>query len=105
MTRRGDRDVDVSVPEVHRWRLHTPVLVDDIVSSAHTMIETVGHLRRAGLVAPVCVAVHAVFAQTAYEDLRASGAAQIVSCDTIAHLSNRIAVAPAIVQCVRDFLL
>ncbi len=103
-TRRGDRDVDVSVPEIDRWRLNTPVLVDDIVSSAHTMIETVGHLRRAGLVAPVCVAVHAVFAQTAYDDLRAAGAAQIVSCDTIAHPSNRIALTPAIAQCVREFL-
>ena len=103
-TRRGDRDVDISVPEVERWRLHTPVLVDDIVSSAQTMIETVGHLRRAGLVAPVCVAVHAVFAQTAYEDLRAAGVAQIVSCDTIPHPSNRIALAPAIAKCVREFL-
>lgn len=103
-TRRGDRDVEVSVPEVDRWRLHRPVLVDDIVSSARTMIETVGHLRHAGLVAPVCVAVHAVFAQTAYDDLRAAGVAQIVSCDTISHPSNRIALASAIAECVRDFL-
>ena len=103
-TRQGDRDVAISVPEVDRWRLHTPVLVDDIVSSAHTMIETVGHLRRAGLPAPICIAVHAVFAQTAYEDLLAAGAARIVSCDTIAHPSNRIALAPAISACVREFL-
>lgn len=103
-TRRGDRDVEVSVPEVDRWRLHRPVLVDDIVSSARTMIETVGHLRHAGLVAPVCVAVHAVFAQTAYDDLRAAGVAQIVSCDPISHPSNRIALASAIAECVRDFL-
>ena len=59
-TRHGDQDVEVSVPEVDRWRLHTPVLVDDIVSSGRTMVETVGHLRRAGLAAPVCIAVHAV---------------------------------------------
>jgi ribose-phosphate pyrophosphokinase len=103
-TRRGDRDVEVSIPEIERWRLHTPVLVDDIVSSAQTMIETVGHLRRAGLAAPVCIAVHAVFAQTAYEDLRAAGVAEIVSCDTIPHPSNRIALAPLIAECVRGFL-
>ena len=103
-TRRGDRDVEVSVPAVDRWRLHTPVLVDDIVSSGQTMIETAGHLRRAGLVAPVCVAVHAVFAQTAYADLRAAGVAQIVSCDTIPHSSNRISLAPAIGECVREAL-
>jgi len=103
-TRRGDRDVEVSVPEVDRWRTHTPVLVDDIVSTARTMIETVGHLRRIGLAAPVCVAVHAVFAQTAFEDLHAAGAADIVSCDTISHPSNRIALASAIAASVREFL-
>ena len=89
-TRRGDRDVDISVPEVARWRAHTPVLVDDIVSTGRTMIETVVHLRKAGLASPVCLAVHAVFAQTAFDDLRAAGAADIASCDTIAHPSNRI---------------
>lgn len=103
-TRRGDRDVKVSVPEVDRWRSYTPVLVDDIVSTARTMIETVSHLRRSGLAAPVCVAVHAVFAQTAFEDLRAAGAADIVSCDTIEHPSNRIALAPAIAASVRELL-
>ena len=103
-TRRGDRDVEVSVPEVDRWRSYTPVLVDDIVSTARTMIETVGHLRRSGLAAPVCVAVHAVFAQGAFEDLRAAGAADIVSCDTIPHPSNRIALAPAIAASVRELL-
>ena len=68
------------------------------------MIATVGHLRRTGLAAPVCVAVHAVFAQTAFEDLRAAGAADIVSCDTIVHPSNRIALAPAIAASVRELL-
>jgi len=103
-SRRGDRDVDVSVPHVERWQSHTPVLVDDIVSTARTMIETVAHLRRAGLVAPVCVAVHAVFAQRAFEDLRAAGVADIVSCDTIPHPSNRIALASVIAAGVRKLL-
>jgi ribose-phosphate pyrophosphokinase len=102
--RRGDTDVVVAVPEVERWRSYTPVLVDDIDSTARTMIETIGHLRRAGLAAPVCVAVHAVFAQSAFEDLRAAGTALIVSCDTIVHPSNGIALAPAIALRVRELL-
>ncbi|MCY1173534.1 Ribose-phosphate pyrophosphokinase [compost metagenome] len=102
--RRGDRDVVVSVPEVERWLSHTPVLVDDIVSTARTMIETVVHLRRAGLGAPACVAVHAIFAGSAFEDLRAAGAADIVSCDTIVHSSNRIVLATAIGTGVREML-
>jgi ribose-phosphate pyrophosphokinase len=99
--RRGDRDVAVSVPEVERWRDHTPVLVDDIVSTARTMIETVGHLKRAGMRPPVCVAVHAVFAGGAYDDLRAAGAAAIATTDTIAHDSNRIEVAGLLAAGIR----
>lgn len=68
------------------------------------MIETVGHLRGPGLAAPACVAVHAIFAESAFEDLRAAGAADIVSCDTIVHPSNRIALATAISAVVRKML-
>ncbi len=102
--RRGDHDVEVSVPSLDRWRLHTPVLIDDIVSTARTMIAAVTQLRHTGLAAPVCIAVHAVFAQTAFEDLRVAGAAGIVSCDTIFHPSNRIALATAVAASVRELL-
>jgi len=67
--RHGDRDVTVSVPEVARWTDHTPVIIDDIASSAGTMIETVERLRSAGMTPPVCIAVHGVFAGSAFENL------------------------------------
>jgi len=102
--RRGDRAVEVSVPAVERWRDRTPVLVDDIVSTGRTMIETVGHLGRAGLAAPVCIGVHAVFAGNAWPDLQAAGAARIVTCNTIAHPSNVIDVAPMLAEAARDRL-
>jgi len=100
--RHGDREVEVSVPDVEHWRSHTPVLVDDIVSTARTMIAAVDHLRRAGMAPPVCVAVHAVFAQSAFEDLREAGAGDIVSCDTVAHPTNRISIVPAVAAAVQD---
>lgn len=101
-TRHGDRDVEVSVPEVARWHDHTPVLVDDIVSTARTMIATVGHLRRAGLRAPVCVGVHAVFADGAFEELMASGAARVVTCDTVPHQTNAIDLSALVAEGVRS---
>jgi ribose-phosphate pyrophosphokinase len=99
--RRGDRAVDIAVPDIERWRDHTPVLVDDIVSTGRTMIETVRHLKRAGLRPPVCVAVHGVFAGDAYEALRAAGAARVITANTIHHDSNAIDVAPLIAEGVR----
>ncbi len=100
--RRGDREVEVSVPDVERWRARTPVLVDDIISTARTMIETVGHLKRAGLAPPVCIGVHAVFAGTAYADLAAAGAGRIVTGNTIAHESNAIDVSGLLAEAVRE---
>jgi ribose-phosphate pyrophosphokinase len=87
-------DVEVSVPDAGRWRRRTPVLIDDIISTARTMIATVSHPRRAGLAAPVCIGVHAVFAGPAYKDLLRAGAGRVVTCNTIEHRSNTIDLVP-----------
>ncbi|MBL1148489.1 MAG: ribose-phosphate pyrophosphokinase [Pseudomonadota bacterium] len=89
-TRRGDKEVEVSVPDVDQYKAHTPVLVDDIISTAHTMIATVIHLKRAGMNPPVCIGVHAVFSGGGYEALQKAGTAKIVTCNTIPHPSNAI---------------
>jgi ribose-phosphate pyrophosphokinase len=103
-TRRGDRDVSISAPPKDGWNGHTPVLVDDIVSTGRTMIEATRQLRAAGVAPPLCVAIHAVFADNVLEDLVNAGAAGIVSCDTIAHASNKICVADSIADAARAFL-
>ncbi|GAB3538736.1 ribose-phosphate pyrophosphokinase [Noviherbaspirillum agri] len=89
-TRTGDRSVSVSKPDTSAWKGGTPVLVDDITSTAQTMIAAVKRLKEAGLPPPVCVTVHPIFAGNAYEDLQAAGVDRIVSCNTIAHASNHI---------------
>ena len=68
------------------------------------MIEAIGHLRRGGLVKPVCIAVHAVFSGSAVQDLTTAAAGSIVSCDTIAHPSNTISIAPDLADAVRELL-
>lgn len=100
--RHGDRDVEVTVPNVERLRDHTPVLIDDIISTARTMIETIEHLKRAGLATPVCIGVHAVFARAAYEELLAAGPARIVTCNTITHSSNAIDIGDLLADGVRE---
>ena len=88
--RRGDRTVEVSLPDIGSAGGRTPVLVDDIISSGHTMEETLINLTRIGLPPAVCIAIHAVFVPGTYERLLAAGAAQIVSTDSIPHESNAI---------------
>lgn len=92
-TRHGDRNVEVSAPQLQNYRDHTPVLVDDIISTARTMIETICHLKKAEMKPPVCIGIHAVFAGSAYQDLKAAGAAEVVTCNTIRHETNKIEIA------------
>lgn len=93
--REGDRAVRVSLPDPLAARGRTPVVVDDIVSSGHTMIETLKHLAALSLPPPTCLVTHAVFAEDAYDQLLAAGAHRVVSTDTIPHpASNAIAMSP-----------
>jgi ribose-phosphate pyrophosphokinase len=102
-TRRGDRAVDVAMPDVGAYRAETPVVVDDIVSSAQTMVAAVKQLVAAGLRAPVCVGVHALFSEQAEDALRLAGAAQIVTTTSIPHATNAIDVMPLLVPAIREF--
>lgn len=88
--RHGDTNVEVSVPGMEQYKNNTPVLVDDIISTGRTMIENIDHLKNTGMLPPVCIGVHAVFAGNAYAELNASGVKEIVTCNTIPHESNRI---------------
>ncbi len=103
-TRHGDRDVEVSIPKVEQWKSYTPVLVDDIISTARTMIETVGHLKQLSLKAPVCVGIHAIFAQSAFEDLLEAGVSQVTTCNTIPHESNAIDISMAIAKAAKQLI-
>jgi len=88
--RHGDDDVEVSLPEIEPYRDHTPVLVDDIISTGQTMIEVIKHLQKSRMKAAVCVGIHAVFSNHAYDNLLKAGAARVVTCNTIRHESNGI---------------
>jgi ribose-phosphate pyrophosphokinase len=90
--RTGDCKVKVSVPNVEKYKEHTPVLVDDIISTAHTMIETVGHLKVAGMKAPICIGIHPVMASRAYDKLIKAGVDRIITCNTITHPTNEIRI-------------
>ena len=100
--RRSDRVVEVSAPDMAAYRQHTPVVVDDVVSSAQTMIETVKCLVGSGLRAPVCVAVHALFSDMAEHGLWGAGAASIVTTTSVPHPSNMIDVLPLMIPPIRD---
>ncbi|WP_052118044.1 ribose-phosphate pyrophosphokinase [Novosphingobium pentaromativorans] len=93
--RHGDRNVDIELPDLSRWRDRQPVLVDDIASSGRTLIEAARQLALRGLTLPIVVIVHAIFAGDAFEQLSPL-CRRIVSTDSVSHASNAIALAPMI---------
>jgi ribose-phosphate pyrophosphokinase len=102
--RRGDRDVEISLPEISRWKGHRPVLVDDIASTARTMIEAAGGLKKAGMPPPICLLVHGLFSGTAYQQLMDAGVASIITSNTVPHPSNAIDMTPALLEAVKKMI-
>lgn len=92
-------DVDVAIAKdaksdsmnLEKYKNHTPVVVDDIISTAHTMIEAIKQLKTAMIKAePICIGIHAVFANDFYQELQELAAKNIYTCNTIIHDSNGI---------------
>lgn len=101
-TRHGDRDVVVRLRESGPWPGRVPVLLDDIISTGHTLLAAASMLKQAGLPAPLCIGVHALFDADALQRLLGAGVTRVVSCDTIAHASNAIALGPLLADAVRE---
>ncbi|MCP5170610.1 MAG: ribose-phosphate pyrophosphokinase [Hahellaceae bacterium] len=89
-TRHGDRDVEIAMPDISHLKDHSPVLVDDIISTGRTMIQTAERLKIMGLKAPTCIGVHAVFSESDYQKLKISYITQIVTSNAIPHSTNQV---------------
>ncbi len=100
-TRKGDRHIEVTLPSLDQYQACTPILVDDIISSGRTMIEPLKQLKKISPQPPICIGVHAIFADNAYQDLLDAGASQVVTCNTVQHPSNGIDISELLVQAIQ----
>ena len=94
--RLGDHEVEILVPDLSDYAGLAPVLVDDIISSGRTMIETAEALVARGFPKPFILTVHALFAGSAYWQLNQL-AADIISTDAVPHETSRIGIAELLV--------
>lgn len=95
--RLGDRKVMVSLPEIKNLN-HVPILVDDVISTGMSMLETLKQLTSRGFKNPVCIGVHALFDTETENKLTLAGAKQIVTCNTISHSTNKIDISDIIAK-------
>ncbi len=86
----GPRHVKINVTKELKWKGKNVIIVDDIISSGHTMIEAVREIRKRKPGAVHVICVHAIFAENAYAKILKAGAKSVVSTDAISHKSNAI---------------
>lgn len=98
--RRGDRDVEVSLPKLEHYPDHQPILIDDIISTGKTMIEAAENIVNLKGKAPICIGVHGVFSAGALAEMQAANIAQIITCNTIAHSTNAIDVTGLLAEAI-----
>jgi len=99
-TRRGDRNVEVRLPE-HDYNGLDTVLVDDLASTGRTLAGAAAALRNAGAARVDALVTHALFVGDALETLMAAGVAELWSSDSIPHSSNAFALAPDLAAAIR----
>jgi ribose-phosphate pyrophosphokinase len=102
--RRGDFDVEIEDMTSSILANATLVIVDDIASSARTMVEAVRVLKARGRSDPICIVVHALFGGDAYQQLVDAGPAAIVSTNSVKHLSNAIDISGTLGMAVLEAL-
>ena len=108
--RYGDRDVNVGLvdtageqaSELASYREHTPVIIDDIVSTGSTVLQAARLLQENDCKPAVCVVIHPLFAGRAMQALQEGYVDEVISCNTIRHESNQIDLTDLLVSAIRD---
>lgn len=87
--RHTDREVSISLPDLDVSGKHV-VLVDDMISTGHTVAETARLLYQRGTNRVDVLVTHALFSEDAMSTLHDAGIQHIWSSDSINHSSNCI---------------
>jgi ribose-phosphate pyrophosphokinase len=98
--RYGDRDVSIRLPEAPLSGRHV-VLVDDVASTAKTLMGAVDKLKAEGVVEISVLVSHALFVGDSEQALRDLGVRKIASSDSVPHATNSVQLAPIIAEAIR----
>lgn len=89
--RLGDREVDTLLPPCDYAR-HEVILVDDMISTGHTLIAVARQLKQHGAQTIHCLVTHALFSDDVSTALHEAGIHNIWSSDSITHPSNAVSL-------------
>jgi ribose-phosphate pyrophosphokinase len=100
--RHGDHEVQVTLPEALDAPLQgrAVVLIDDVASTARTMMEAARVCFARGAATVDAAVTHALFVGDALAQLRAAGVRHVWSTDAVPHETNAVPLAPLLAQAV-----
>lgn len=87
----GDRNVDVSLPDINIHE-NALVLMDDVISTGQTLLQASNNLKQLGAQHIYCVATHVLLSKSDMERLLQAGVAGIFSTDSVNHPTNTISL-------------
>ncbi|HIH11305.1 TPA: ribose-phosphate diphosphokinase [Candidatus Woesearchaeota archaeon] len=74
------------------------LIVDDIISTGHTLIEAAKKAYREGAKKVIAVGIHGIFAENAWTKLKKANITKIVTTNCIAHPTNTIDIVPLLTK-------
>ncbi len=102
--RLGDRQVEVTLPDIRDYFGRTAVIIDDVISSGQTILKCIAALKQQGIHQVHCAAVHGIFADMADRKLIKEGLSRLITTNTIPHSSNEIDISSLLVAPIRKCL-
>ncbi len=91
-TRFSSRHVEVKVVKPISIKDKNVIIVDDIISTGHTIAEAAKKALKMGARSVSAIGVHGLFVENALDKLKKAGVSRIITTNTIEHKTNKIDV-------------
>ncbi|MDH5545743.1 MAG: ribose-phosphate diphosphokinase [Gammaproteobacteria bacterium] len=98
--RMGDRKVEIELPS-EDYAGRNIVLVDDMISSGGTIINIARQLTARKAQIKACIVTHCLCSPDDEKNIVAAGVPTVISCDSISHHTNHIALTDLLAEAIR----
>ncbi len=102
--RHGDRDVEITLPDLSAHINKTAIIIDDVISSGQTILQCINELQKQSFHSIQCTAVHGIFADGSDKLLLSAGLSELITSNTVKHYSNKIDISPLLVDPIKHCL-